>query len=42
MSMIEEVAAMKQEQKAQWGDLVHINNNISPAGHYCSHSEPVG
>ena len=28
MSMIEEVAAMKQEQEAQRGDLVRINNSI--------------
>ena len=29
MSMIEEVAAMKQEQEAQRGDLVRINNSIN-------------
>ena len=29
MSMIEEVEAMKQEQEAQRGDLVRINNSIN-------------
>ena len=29
MNMIEEVAAMKQEQEAQRGDLVRINNSIN-------------